>query len=142
MIYNELKPAKKVENFLFLQSKMDKLKENILWYRKQRKWSQEKMGAIYDLTRENIASYERGLAKPGINMLSEICRDLKMYLHDFINEDMATYKNNHVALTSMVNEEAAPFISTKDVLIENLQQQIKDKDKIITLLEKQLNHKP
>ncbi len=50
------------------------------------------MAEIFHIKRSNLANYESGAIKPGIEFLSEICRDLNVYLHEFIEQDLATYQ--------------------------------------------------
>lgn len=117
MITSKLKEQKKIENFLFSSNKMNRLKDNLTWYRKKKKWTQDQMGAIFNLKRSVIASYESGASTPGIYLMSDICKDLHVYLHEFISEDMATHNDEP---QYMVAEEQQKLLSKKELEIEQL----------------------
>lgn len=60
------------------------LSENIKSYRKLKGWTQEKMAIEFKISRDNVASYERGLAKPSLEFACQICDDIKISLHEFL----------------------------------------------------------
>ena len=60
------------------------LSENIKAYRKLKGWTQEKMAVEFGLSRDNIASYERGIAKPTLEFACQICDEIAVSLHDLL----------------------------------------------------------
>lgn len=68
------------------------LKENLKSYRKLKGWTQEQMAAEFSVTRDNIASYERGLANPSLEFVCKICDDTKVTLHTLLYEEIMNPK--------------------------------------------------
>lgn len=131
MINKPIEQQKNFKKFEPSTRRMDKLVENIIWYRKHKKWSQEEMGAVFNLNRNNIASYERGAAQPGLEFVSEICKDLSVYLHEFIYEDMSTYRR---AVSNVLNDGGEKYVKNKDKLLERLEHQLKTTQEMISIL--------
>jgi transcriptional regulator with XRE-family HTH domain len=80
------------------------LSQNIKAYRKLKGWTQEKLAVEFGLTRDNIASYERGLAQPSLAFACRICDDLKVSLHDFLYGEILNPKLGIDEKTSRVKE--------------------------------------
>ena len=79
------------------------LTENLKSYRKLKGWTQEKMAAEFkefNLSRDNIASYERGIAQPSLAFACKICDDIKVSLHTFLYEEIL---NPKIAVTDNSN---------------------------------------
>lgn len=130
MVYSALEQARKTKKNLSSITEMDKLRENIVWYRKKNKWSQEEMAAVFELNRGKIASYETGAAQPGLEMISSICKDLNVYLHEFLAEDMSSYdfeKKHSIAseetLQSLTNVKG--YVQNLKALVESLEGEVK-----------------
>lgn len=60
------------------------LSKNIKAYRKLKGWTQEKMASEFGISRDNVASYERGLANPSLEFACKICDDIGVSLHDLL----------------------------------------------------------
>ena len=79
------------------------LTENLKSYRKLKGWTQEKMAAEFkefNLSRDNIASYERGIEQPSLAFACKICDDIKVSLHTFLYEEIL---NPKIAVTDNSN---------------------------------------
>lgn len=68
------------------------LNENIKRYRKFKGWTQEKLANEFGLTRDNVASYERGIANPPLEIACKICDDISVSLHDLLYGDILNPK--------------------------------------------------
>lgn len=74
------------------------LNDNIKAYRKFKGWTQEKMAVEFEITRDNVASYERGLAKPSLEFACKICDDLRVSIHTLLYGEILNPKIESVSL--------------------------------------------
>jgi transcriptional regulator with XRE-family HTH domain len=67
---------------------MSYFKQNIRYIRIHRGLNQEEFGALFKLSRDNIASYERGI-EPKLDVLASIGKILHISLDDLVTTDLA-----------------------------------------------------
>lgn len=111
--------------------------ENILYFVKLSKLSQDDFGAMFDLKRGSINSYASGKSLPKVETIQKICIYFKVTIDDFINLDL-TAKSYEVKNVS--KEVAEPNFSDKDMLIEAQRETIEVQKQLIKNLEVQLGH--
>ncbi|MBD3748976.1 MAG: XRE family transcriptional regulator [Sphingobacteriales bacterium] len=71
------------------------IKSNIKYLREQKNLSQEDFGAIFGLSRDNIASYERpNGSSPKHSVITKIVNYFNINYDDFINKDLRSEENS------------------------------------------------
>lgn len=69
-----------------------RLKDNLKDYRKFKGWTQERMASEFGVNRDNVASYERGLAMPSLEFACKICDDINVSLHVLLYDEILNPK--------------------------------------------------
>jgi transcriptional regulator with XRE-family HTH domain len=73
---------------------MSYIKQNFKYLRNKKGLKQEEFGALFGLSRDNIASYERGV-EPKLDVLSNIGNVLHVSIDDLVNKDLAMEDTEH-----------------------------------------------
>lgn len=72
-----------------------KINERIRKIRLDNKLTQEEFGNIINVSRSTVALYERGLRKPDINIISDICKHFNISINELYNESTISNKRNN-----------------------------------------------
>lgn len=72
-----------------------KINERIRKIRLDNKLTQEEFGNIINVSRSTVALYERGLRKPDINIISDICKYFNISINDLYDESTISNKRNN-----------------------------------------------
>lgn len=72
-----------------------KINERIRKIRLDNKLTQEEFGNIINVSRSTIALYERGLRKPDINIISDICKHFNISITELYDESTISNKRNN-----------------------------------------------
>lgn len=127
-----------MKNFISLNIKFLRSKENM---------DQQMLGEVIGVTRDVVSSYEREKAVPKLETLQLICSHFEISLDDFINKDLSKVQKvepghyyNDPLIGMLAAEPSGGMKSTSYVNEVNiLRAHIADKDKIIQMLEKEID---
>ena len=72
-----------------------KINEKIRKIRLDNKLTQEEFGDIINVSRSTVALYERGLRKPDINIISDICKHFNISINELYDESTISNKGNN-----------------------------------------------
>lgn len=72
-----------------------KINERIRKIRLDNKLTQEEFGNIINVSRSTVALYERGLRKPDINIISDICKYFNISINELYDESTISNKRNN-----------------------------------------------
>lgn len=72
-----------------------KINERIRKIRLDNKLTQEEFGNIINVSRSTVALYERGLRKPDINIISDICKHFNISITELYDESTISNKRNN-----------------------------------------------
>ena len=72
-----------------------KINEKIRKIRLDNKLTQEEFGDIINVSRSTVALYERGLRKPDINIISDICKHFNISINELYDESNISNKGNN-----------------------------------------------
>ena len=126
--------------FFSIFFKVEAITHNIKALRKHFNLTQDELAQRINNKRDNITSWETGKAKPSVEIIKIICEKFQIDVKDFLSMELdATYFNSlqdRPAIYYNSNSESARE------LIEFLQEEIKEKNKIISQLLKIMNREP
>lgn len=118
------------------------ISENISYLVTKSKLSQDEFGETFDLKRGAINSYVRKIAIPKVETIQKICLHFEISIDDFVNLKLSELnKKDYVVQEKEIEVFQEPLdgfgmISLK--YVETLENAIKDKDKLIKLLEEKI----
>jgi len=69
------------------------LGEKILYYRKRKSWSQEKLAENLNVSRQSVSKWELNQSMPEIESIKTLSQLFEVSIDDLLNEEVATYEN-------------------------------------------------
>ena len=99
------------------------LSSNIRFLRTRKRFSQQKWGDLFGLTRGMVDSYERGLANPDAQTLAKIAKHYDISIENLLNEDIE--KNTLINFDNTASESKSALITTMQELINQLKEENK-----------------
>jgi len=124
------------------------ISENIAHLIKKNNLTLDDFGNFFDLSKGLTGQYVRKLALPKIITIQKICEHYKISIDDFVNKDLSEQKvwgikQGQLLYADEPLSEYPEYISPRYVAklektIEEKDQALKDKEKIIVMLEEKL----
>ena len=126
------------------------ISENISYLLSKSNLAQDEFGAIFDLKRGAINSYARKVAIPKIETIQKICLHFEISIDDFVNTDLSLPKAVGIKQGSLLyasepihygdHATISPrYVASLEKMILEKDQSLKDKQKIIEMLEEKIN---
>lgn len=92
---------------------MNYIKQNIKHLRESKSLSQADFGKLFDYSRDNIASYERG-TDPKIDLIQKIVNYFHISFDDFINNELSTITESDMTKKDVLAEPTNEFVLRTD----------------------------
>jgi|GEM_PF-3737664 len=115
---------------------MNYFSKNLKWFRENKDMGQAELAKVLEVTRDNVASYERG-SVPKLEILLKIVKLFHVPLEEMIEKDFESIplpENNDAVNTG--RDRQTP--QSDDTTVESLQKLVKVQEKYIKSLEEKL----
>ena len=113
---------------------MDYFSKNIKFLRKQRKLGQSKLAELLGVSRDNVASYERG-SSPGRQVIVRIVNLFQVDFTDLVEKDLETLPSSTYTLAEKSDVTYQPTQNDYELEIQSLKKIIEQQAKHIKMLE-------
>lgn len=116
---------------------MNYFSKNIKFLREERKWGQAELAKRLDVSRDNVASYERG-SIPKLDVLVRIVSLFHIDLKDLVEKDLESLPPSEytIAADPGITYQRAP--QDEDLTLESLQKLVEIQEKYIKTLEEKI----
>ncbi|MFC3199054.1 helix-turn-helix domain-containing protein [Parapedobacter deserti] len=116
---------------------MNYFSKNIKFLREAQKWGQAELAKRLDVSRDNVASYERG-SIPKLDVLVRIVNLFHVDLQDLVEKDLETIPPSEYTLAAEPGLPYQRMPNSDDITLESLQKLIKIQEKYIKTLEEKI----
>ncbi|SKB87084.1 Transcriptional regulator, contains XRE-family HTH domain [Parapedobacter luteus] len=113
---------------------MNYFSKNIKFLREERKWGQAELARQLNVTRDNVASYERG-SIPKLEVLVKIVNLFHIDLKDLVEKDLESTPPSGYTIATDSDGAYQPVDQNDDLTLESLQKLVKIQEKYIKALE-------
>ncbi|MBK1441544.1 helix-turn-helix transcriptional regulator [Parapedobacter sp. ISTM3] len=113
---------------------MNYFSKNIKFLREERKWGQAELAKQLNVTRDNVASYERG-SIPKLEVLVKIVNLFHIDLKDLVEKDLESTPPSGYTIATDSDGAYQRVDQNGDLTLESLQKLVKIQEKYIKTLE-------
>ncbi|SEL29622.1 helix-turn-helix domain-containing protein [Parapedobacter koreensis] len=111
--------------------------KNIKFLREERKLGQHDLAKLLNVSRDNVASYERG-SIPKLDVLVRIVNLFHIDLSDLVEKDLEITPPSSYAVATDSSEVYQRVDQSEDLTLESLQKLVKIQEKYIKTLEEKI----
>lgn len=116
---------------------MNYFSKNIKFLREERKWGQAELARQLNVTRDNVASYERG-SIPKLEVLVKIVNLFHIELNHLVEKDLEAMPLSPMGAADPGNERYHRAEPNEELTLESLQKLVKVQEKYIRALEEKI----
>lgn len=116
---------------------MNYFSKNIKFLREKRKLGQSDLAKVLEVSRDNVASYERG-SIPKLDVLVRIVNLFHTDLKDLVEKDLESISSSQYAVAADPGVAYQRTLPNEDLTLESLQKLVEIQEKYIKTLEEKI----